>query len=51
VAQASVTSNSGVQQWQESLAQKKPSTTGEYLLEGSPARQKHRDITVTYHNC
>jgi hypothetical protein len=29
----------------------KTSTAGEYLLEGSLAGQKHRDITVTSRNC
>jgi hypothetical protein len=29
----------------------KPSTAGEYLLEGSLEGQKYRDITVTSHNC
>jgi hypothetical protein len=29
----------------------KPSTTGEYLLEGSLAGQMNKNITVTSHNC
>jgi len=43
-------SNSGVQKWQESLADKQ-STAGDNLLEGSLAGQKHRNITITSHNC